>query len=111
MPRAAVFLPEAPRGERGLPRICITVALLTLVDYLFLFLYLALLVRVILSWVPGALGSGAALFICRITDPLLAPLRRLVPPVGGLDITPLIAFLVLGAAQRIVREILLSLMF
>ncbi len=85
--------------------------LITIVDYLFLFLYVALLVRVLLSWIPGALDSPVAYTIYRITDPILSPLRRLIPRVGGLDITPIVAFLLLGAVRRIVREVLINLLF
>ena len=63
------------------------VVLINVVDYVFLFLYLALLVRVVLSWVPGALDSSAGYAIYRITNPILNPLRRLIPPVGGLDLS------------------------
>ena len=87
------------------------VVLINVVHYVFLFLYLALLVRVFLSWVPGALDSSAGYAIYRITNPILNPLRRLIPPVGGLDLTPFIAFLLLGAVQRIVREALIGLLF
>src|SRR3989337_1852805 len=83
------------------------VVLINVVDYVFLFLYLALLVRVVLSWVPGALDSSAGYAIYRITNPILNPLRRLIPPVGGLDITPFIAFLLLAALHRIVLQALL----
>src|SRR3989304_1932444 len=85
--------------------------LIKVVHSVFLFLYLALLVRVFLSWVPGALDSSAGYAIYRITNPILNPLRRLIPPVGGLDITPFIAFLRLGAVQRTVPRALIALLF
>lgn len=88
-----------------------TVVLINVVGYFFLFLYLALLLRVILSWVPGALDTSVGYVIYRITNPILDPLRRVIPPVGGLDITPFIAFLLLGAVQRIVRQVLIGLLF
>ena len=88
-----------------------SVVLINVVDYVFLFLYLALLVRVFLSWVPRALDSSAGYAIYRITNPILNPLRRLIPPVSGLDLTPFVAFLLLGALQRIVREVLIGLLF
>ncbi len=87
------------------------VVLINVVDYFFLFLYLALLLRVFLSWVPGALDTSVGYVIYRITNPILDPLRRVIPPVGGLDITPFIAFLLLGAVQRIVRQVLIGLLF
>lgn len=85
--------------------------LIDLVDILFRLLYIALLLRVVLSWVPGALDHPAGYAIDRLTRPMLEPLRRVIPAVGGLDISPFVAFLLLGVAQRIVRETLFRLLF
>ena len=62
----------------------------------------ALLIMVILSWVsPGNRHPGAML-IHQITEPLLLPFRRLIPPVGGLDFSILAVFILL----MLVREFL-----
>jgi YggT family protein len=62
------------------------------------FYYIILLVRIILSWVPALpepiqpLARG----VYAVTDPLLIPLRRMIPPVQmgglGLDLSPLLLF-------------------
>lgn len=70
-----------------------------LVLQIFLF---ALLGRIVLSWFPPS-GPGALetirMLLFRITEPVLAPIRNLLPPVRigamGLDLSPLIVFLVL----------------
>lgn len=54
-----------------------------------------LFARVILSWFP--LGSGSPLatvysFLHTVTEPVLAPLRRVMPPLGGFDLSPLVVF-------------------
>ncbi len=58
-----------------------------------------LFARVIISWFPVSPGSGLASvysFLYSITEPVLGPLRRMIPPVGmggmGLDLSPLIVF-------------------
>lgn len=86
-------------------------ALLQFFDYVFTLLYLALLLRVILSFVPGAFEHPAGAVIYRLTAPLLDPLRRVLPPLGGLDFSPLVAFLLLSVAQRVVREVLIGILF
>ena len=62
--------------------------------YLFMF---AIIIRVVLSFVAQGgyhpLGAVAA----SLSDPILRPFRRLVPPLGGLDLTPLFAFILLQA--------------
>lgn len=85
--------------------------LISLVDYLFKLLYLLIVVRILLSWVPGALDHPAGQAIRRLTSPILDPLRRVIPPVGGLDISPLIAILLLDVVRRVVMELLINLLF
>ncbi len=64
---------------------------------------IVLLVYAIFSWVPDLRGGGFERFLGRIIEPLLIPLRRIVPPLGGLDIAFLILLLVL---QFLVRPLL-----
>lgn len=55
----------------------------------------SLILVVIISWVaPGSYHPGAQL-LHQITEPLLAPIRRLLPPVGGLDLSPMVLMLIL----------------
>ncbi|HHH40338.1 MAG TPA: YggT family protein [Sedimenticola sp.] len=57
-----------------------------------LFLY-AILIEVILSWVnPGSYNPAVGL-VQRITAPLLTPARRLIPPIGGLDLSPMLVMI------------------
>ena len=69
---------------------------------------LAIFVRILLSY--GGLGYGNRWmrFLIRITEPLMGPLRRYIPPVGMFDISPIIAFLVLWVLQTIVAATLLK---
>ena len=69
---------------------------------------LAIFVRIFLSY--GGLGYGNRWmrFLIRITEPLMGPLRRYIPPVGMFDISPIIAFLVLWVLQAIVAATLLK---
>jgi YggT family protein len=69
--------------------------------FLNIFFY-ALIISVILSWVaPGSHNPGAEL-VNQITEPLLAPLRRILPNLGGLDISPILAFMVLKLLDMLV---------
>lgn len=64
--------------------------------------FFALIVSVILSWVaPGSHNPGAEM-VNQITEPLLAPLRRILPSLGGLDISPILAFMVLKLLDMLV---------
>lgn len=68
-----------------------------------------LFARIILSWFPLSPGSGMASvygFLHTLTEPVLAPLRRIIPPIGmggmGLDLSPLIVFFGITILQRFI---------
>ena len=52
-------------------------------------------VRVILSWFTTSTYSPIVVFLDRITGPILAPLRRIIPRIGIVDITPMVAIIIL----------------
>ena len=54
-------------------------------------LTLAIFVRVILSWVPMRLPWGLGEFVWSISEPILSPIRRALPFMGGIDFSPIIA--------------------
>lgn len=62
-------------------------------------LQILIFVRVILSWLP--LGANpVSEFVIRLTDPILSPLRRVLPRFGMLDLSPMIALLIIVVVQR-----------
>ncbi|MCP9859289.1 MULTISPECIES: YggT family protein [unclassified Cyanobium] len=63
---------------------------------------LVLLVRVLLSWFPNLDWSNPVLSsVSAITDPYLNAFRGLIPPLGGLDLSALVAFIALQLAQSL----------
>lgn len=64
-------------------------------------LSLAILVRALLSWFPIDPRSPLVTVLDQITEPILEPLRRVVPRLGMIDITPLVAILLLGFVGNI----------
>ena len=69
--------------------------------FLNIFFY-ALIISVILSWVAPASHNPGAQLVNQITEPLLAPLRRILPNLGGLDISPILAFMILKLLDMLV---------
>lgn len=65
-------------------------------------IFLAIIIRAILSWLPGVSAlQPVARFINTITDPLIEPIRRRLPPVGGFDFSPIIAILLIWVVENI----------
>jgi YggT family protein len=72
-----------------------------LVSWTFTVLKLALIVRVVSSWLPVSPYSGWLRWSYALSEPILAPLRRIVPNLGGLDITPILAYFLLNFIESL----------
>ena len=72
--------------------------LLRLVASVLWFYFISILICVILSWVAQGYHPVAAL-LGRINEPLLRPIRRLVPPISGIDLSPLFVLLLITALR------------
>ena len=53
----------------------------------------AILIQVILSWVSPGTYNSATVLLYRLTEPVLAPARRVIPPMGGLDFSPIVVLI------------------
>lgn len=67
----------------------------------------AILVRIFFSWVGASYSNRFYRLMVRITEPLLGPLRRMLPTVGMFDISPLIAYAIVWVCQMAVASTLL----
>ena len=71
-------------------------------------LYILLIfVRIIFSWGMVSYTNRVMRFLVDTTEPLLGPLRRIVPPLGRMDISPIVAFLILWLFQAAIAGTLL----
>jgi len=63
--------------------------------------------RIILSWFPLQPGSAMATiftYLYKLTEPVLGPVRRIMPPMGGLDLSPIIVIFALQIVGRAIIE-------
>ena len=88
----------AQRGSAGIFHL--------LVGWTFTVLKTALLVRVISSWLPISPYSAWVRWSYLLSEPILAPFRRFVPNFGGLDITPIIAYILLGFLESFMMRLM-----
>lgn len=76
------------------------------ISVLFTVLTMAIFARVLLSWFPVRPDSPVVTILTEITDPILQPLRRIVPSLGMLDLTPIVALFLLQIVEQILRSAL-----
>jgi YggT family protein len=69
---------------------------------------LFIIIRIVFSWGMLSYTNRVMRFLVDVTEPLLGPLRRTIPPLGWLDISPLVAILILWLFQQAVAGTLLS---
>jgi YggT family protein len=83
--------------------------ILRLIDTLVNLFSLAILIRVILSWVRFDPYHPISVFIHQVTEPVLAPIRRYLPSTGMIDFSPLVALVLVQVVQVVLSQLLLSL--
>lgn len=77
--------------------------LVTFLDLFFTIMGFAIILRALVSWVPINPDNPLLQILYQITEPILAPLRRVIPPIGGMmDITPIVALIILQVLQAII---------
>jgi YggT family protein len=67
--------------------------------------FFALLAMIILSWVAPGSNHPAIYLLYQITEPVMAPLRKLLPPMGGLDFSPILVFVLINIIQIALRHL------
>lgn len=77
-----------------------------LVSWTFTILKLALVVRVISSWLPVSPYSAWIRWSYLLSEPILAPLRRIVPGFGGIDFTPILAYFLLNIIESLLFRLM-----
>lgn len=76
--------------------------LVNFIRFVLIGLQLLILARVLLSWFDPGGRHAISAFIIQTSEPLLAPVRRLLPRTGMFDLSPLIVLVVLGVLLRAV---------
>ena len=70
--------------------------------------FFALLAAIILSWISPGGGNPAVYLLLQITEPVMAPVRKLLPSMGGLDFSPILVFIGINVLEIVVRNLAAS---
>jgi YggT family protein len=92
-------LSGVPLNAAGLVRF----AAIDLLQNVLQFYLVAIIIYVILSWIAPGTYSPAGALLSSICEPLLAPVRRVIPPIGGLDLSALFVLIGLQALLILLR--------
>lgn len=65
---------------------------------------LVIIVHILLGWFAPGVYNPVTAMVSAMTDPLLRPFRRLIPPLGGFDVSPVIPIILLGASTRLLAS-------
>jgi YggT family protein len=79
----------------------------SIVHYLFFAYTILLMARIIGSWFPSFARSKWMRFVEYYTNPYLNLFRRIIPPIGNLDLSPIIAFFALQILESLIMRFLL----
>lgn len=78
---------------------------LALVRYAFRIYEILLLIRILISWIPVSYNKFLEI-LYKLTDPYLDLFKKIIPPFGMIDFSPIVAFLVLGIVEQAVYRLL-----
>lgn len=93
-------------GGRGIdPLNLVIIAVAQLVDLAFSVFIFAILIQAILSWITPGTYNPVTSVLFSLTEPVLRPVRRLIPPVSGFDLSPLVAILGLQVIRMLVMPL------
>jgi YggT family protein len=77
----------------------------TFLGLLFNVLYVALIGRILLSFIDPQGGMRVTQILSEITEPILGPIRRVLPTIGFIDLSPMVAFFIIGVLQQLTRQL------
>lgn len=84
----------------------VTFYILQALSWIIQFLIIVIIIRAVVSWFPISRDSVFITILDRLSEPVIAPLRRVVPPLGMIDITPLVALILLRIVQTVVQGLM-----
>jgi YggT family protein len=85
------------------PLILVTAALHEIARLMLNYLFWSIVLRIVLSWIAPDPYNPMVRLVTQITEPVMAPARRLLPPMGGFDLSPILVIIAIQAVQALFR--------
>ncbi|NGX57208.1 MAG: hypothetical protein K940chlam3_00092 [Chlamydiae bacterium] len=83
------------------------ILLIEAIDKLFLIYMIMIFVRILGSWFPEFQGHTVMRFISHYTDPYLNIFKRIIPPLGMFDLSPIVAIFALQIIESVIKSLLI----
>jgi len=80
-----------------------------LIDLLLSVYIWIIIARAIISWITPYPYHPLVRFLYKVTEPVLAPIRKIIPPIGGIDISPVIVIFIIFIIQNLLHRLLINL--
>jgi YggT family protein len=85
------------------PVFLMALSLVMVLDVLLKIYFWALIIMIVGSWVAPGSGNPALVLINQIVEPLMKPFRKMLPDMGGLDLSPILVFLVIQVLEVVLK--------
>lgn len=85
--------------------------IINFVNLVFNFYWYLMMARILMSWIPHDRYHPVVRFIYEATDIIFEPFRRIIPPLGMIDISPIFAFIAFRVVYRVVLGLLSGVLF
>lgn len=83
------------------PAVLLISAVKMLASTLLNYLFWAIILRIVLSWVSPDPRNPVTMVVSQLTEPVMAPMRKILPPMGGLDLSPILILLAIQLIQAL----------
>ena len=98
---AKFFLKLSVTGQSASLVGIVVFSIADLLSVLLTILLWAMIIRVIMSWVNPDPNQPIVRLLIQVTEPIMAPARRLIPPIGGLDLSPIVVFILISLTRML----------
>lgn len=90
-------------GSLANPLFLLAVSVVMILDVVLKIYFWSLIIMIVASWIAPGSGHPALVLINQIVEPIMQPFRKVLPPMGGLDLSPILAFIVIQVLEVVVK--------
>ena len=90
-------------GGLANPLFLLALSTVMILDLVLKIYFWSLIIMIVASWIAPGSGNPALMLINQIVEPIMQPFRKVLPPMGGLDLSPIFAFLVIQILDIVVK--------